>query len=158
MISCIIAAIGSARNIHSMPQTVAHAIVINITKNGERFNDFPIRYGTSKLFSTCCIITYNIIMAITPSLQSENDNARAGSKANIGHMNGTNSITHAIIANENVWFVFIQNNDSIQSPVNVIMNMDDASNICHLIHDDKIFIIHGSSSFTFLEIVFGIYL
>lgn len=141
-----------------MPQTVAHAIVINITKNGDKFNERPIKYGTSKLFSICCIITYKIIIAITPSVQRENDSAKAGNNARIGHMNGTNSITHAIIARENVLCVFIQNNDSIQRPINVITNMDDARSNCHFIHDDKIFIIHGSSSFTFLEIVFGIYL
>ena len=84
---------------------MAHAIITTNTRNGDRSRDLLITKGTKKLFSTCCILIYSIVIISAAFHDIPRPIMRAGISAIIGPIYGINSITPPISARVNVLLV-----------------------------------------------------
>lgn len=104
-----------------IPPRVAHIIITTNTRNGERSRDLLITKGTKKLFSTCCIIIYSIVIINAAFHDIPRPIIRAGMSAIIGPIYGMNSITPPISARVKVLSVSNQKINSTSVRLTYVM-------------------------------------
>lgn len=119
----MIETIGIDNTIHIIQNKLAHITIAIKTENGDIDKFFHITYGTSRLFSVCCINMYNEKIIIVAFNHSHNPIASAGISAINGQIYGTNSIIHAITDNIKNSSTTTQNNLIINNHINVSVNI-----------------------------------